>query len=97
MITNRLGRAIKLCRTQRGLNQTELAQAAGISFSYLSLLERGKRDPTMSTIENLANALAVPVIMLIFLAEDDAGKAALSAELLEKLSYKTLQLIEGTS
>ncbi len=31
----------------------ELAERAGISKSYLSLVERNMRDPTFSTIENL--------------------------------------------
>ena len=53
----KLGKAIKLCRTQRYLSQTELAELANISVSYLSLLERDKRDPTLSTIKDIAEAL----------------------------------------
>ena len=89
-----LGKAIKLCRTQRELNQTELADIAGISVSYLSLLERGHRDPTFSTVENIASGLKVPVSILIFLAADDEDMTGLSPELREKLSYTALQLIE---
>jgi transcriptional regulator with XRE-family HTH domain len=92
-----LGRAIRLCRTQRGLSQSELANIAGISVSYLSLLERGKRDPTFSTIEDIASALNVPVSILVFLAANDEEMSGLSPELREKLSYTALRLIEDSN
>ena len=90
-----LGKAIKLCRTQRELSQVGLANIAGISVSYLSLLEHGKRDPTWPTIEGIASALKVPVSILIFLASDDEEMSGLSSELREKLSYMALRLIKG--
>ena len=39
-----IGQAIQLARSKRKLSQAELAKRAGISVSYLSLLERGRRD-----------------------------------------------------
>lgn len=66
-----LGKAIKLCRIQRELSQEELAQAAGISVSYLSLLERNKRDPNLSTVETVAVALDMPLFLLLYMAEDN--------------------------
>lgn len=92
-----LGKAIKLCRTQRNLSQSELATAAGISVSYLSLLERGKRDPTLSTIEDLATALKVPISILMFLSVDHEEMSELGTELGEKLSYMALKLIDYTN
>jgi transcriptional regulator with XRE-family HTH domain len=92
-----LGKAIRLCRIQRGLNQSKLANIAGISVSYLSLLERGKRDPTFSTIEEIASALDVPVSILVFLAANDEEMSGLGSELREKLSYTALRLIESSS
>lgn len=92
-----LGKAIKLCRTQRDLSQVELASMAGISVSYLSLLERGKRDPTFSTVEEIANALEVPVSILVFLAANDEEVSELGSELREKLSYVALRLIENSN
>ena len=54
-----LGKAIKLCRIQRGLTQAKLAEASEISVSYLSLLERDLRDPALSTMVAIADALNV--------------------------------------
>lgn len=88
------GRAIALCRQQRSLNQVELAKRAGISSTYLSLLERNERkDPSMSIIQNLAEALQVPTGILFFLASEDNELAGLSPELKEKLSFAALKIL----
>lgn len=92
-----LGNAIKLCRTQKNTSQAELAKLAGISVSYLSLLERNKRDPNLSTIRSIADALGVPFSVLIFLAADKEELSKVNPELAEKLSLTTLKLIEASA
>lgn len=88
------GNAIKLCRTQRDMSQSDLAQASGISISYISLLERGKRDPNLSTMEQIANTLNVPITIIAFYAVDQDKITEVSPELAEKLSFAMLQLIK---
>ncbi|KVH31492.1 XRE family transcriptional regulator [Burkholderia cepacia] len=39
-------------------------------MSYLSMLENNKRDPTLSTIMKIAEALQVPVGVMFFLASE---------------------------
>ncbi len=91
-----LGRAITLCRKQRGYNQAKLATLAGISISYLSLLERNERkDPSLSTIQTLAEALNVPSGILFFLAADKTELSGLPSELQEKLSHAALIMLSG--
>jgi transcriptional regulator with XRE-family HTH domain len=63
-----VGQAIRLCRTQWGASQSEVARGADCSVSYLSMLENNKRDPTLSTLAKIAHALQVPVGLLFFLA-----------------------------
>lgn len=92
-----IGRAIKLCRTQRGTKQADLAAAAGISVSYLSLLERGQRDINFTTLENIAAALKVPVSIITFLASDNSDLENISPELAAKLSHVALKLIEASN
>jgi transcriptional regulator with XRE-family HTH domain len=87
-----LGSAIKFCRLQLGLTQPQLAERAGVSASYLSILERGKRDPSFSTIEKIARALALPLSLLIFIATDPSEISGLPLELTEKLSAATMNL-----
>lgn len=93
----KLGRAIKLCRVQRQLSQAELAERAGISVSYLSLLEHDKRDPNISTIEQIAQALNVPMNILFFLAMDADELKEISSELAEKLAYTAITLVRETN
>ena len=70
-----VGQAIRMCRRRRGASQGEVAHRASCSVSYLSLLENNKRDPTLSTLTNIAQALHVPVGLLFVLAseQDDLG------------------------
>ena len=49
--------------------QEELAEAIGISLSYLSLIERGRRVPPMHTLAAIAQALEVPVTELLSAVE----------------------------
>lgn len=48
---------VKVWREYRGLNQQDLAQAAGISASYLSQIETGKREGTTAVLQAIARAL----------------------------------------
>lgn len=89
-----LGNAIKLVRVQRGINQGELARLAGMSVSYLSLIERSKREPTMSTIERIAKGLNIPLTVLLFLASPDEMRQSLGVELEEKLADTLWRLIK---
>lgn len=88
-----IGRAIKLCRNQKNLTKTKLAELSGLSVSYLTLLEQEKRDPNLSTIDKICQALKIPLTILIFLAADSNEKKELSPELSEKLSFLALSLI----
>ncbi|MFG9941109.1 helix-turn-helix domain-containing protein [Pseudomonas aeruginosa] len=47
-----VGQAIRLCRTQRGVSQSTIANRANCSVSYLSMLENNKREPTFDGYKN---------------------------------------------
>ena len=55
---------IKLWREHRGVTIQILADQAGISKSYLSQLENGKRTGTVKTMKAIAAALKVPIDVL---------------------------------
>ena len=86
-----IGKAIEFCRTRREMDLSDVAVLARLSESYLSLLENGKRTPKFSTIQKIAAALDVPMIILTFLAERDEIHR-INPELAEKLSSEALQL-----
>ncbi len=52
-------------RTRKRLSQESLAAKAGLSVSYISMLERGQRTPPLDTLESLAKALSVPPTSLL--------------------------------
>lgn len=89
----RLGNAIKVCRAHRGLTQDRLAKRAGISLSYLSLLENDKRDASVSTLESIAHGLKVPLNLIFFLASDDEELRGLPEGVKDKLSSVILRLL----
>lgn len=61
---------MKLARSKRAMTQDELAERAGVSGGYISLVERdeGKenRGPTVGSMRLLADALGVPVEWLAY-------------------------------
>jgi len=70
-----LGRNIKLIRTARGLRASELAQAVDISPSYLSLVEREKKEPSLKLARKIADELGVPLGLLFWQTDVSHGEA----------------------
>jgi len=60
-----IGMAIRTLRASAGLQQQELAARVGISASFLSLIERDKRDPTVRLLRDIGNSLGVPPGVLV--------------------------------
>ncbi len=55
----KLGENLKKIRTKRNITQTQLAEKLGVDKSFVSNLENGKTNPTLSTITNLSHTLGV--------------------------------------
>lgn len=56
-----LGAAIRQLREERGDTQEALASKAGITLSTLSVIERGRANPTWGTVRRIAAALDAPM------------------------------------
>jgi transcriptional regulator with XRE-family HTH domain len=65
-----VGRNFARVRRDQGLTQEQAAERSGFSQQYLSGLERGRRNPTVVTLFELAQALGVDYLEL--LKTDDA-------------------------
>lgn len=63
-----IGRAIRISRLGNSLSQQALAIRVGISASYLSLLESGRRDPSLALLRDLAEALGMSLDLLMLTA-----------------------------
>jgi transcriptional regulator with XRE-family HTH domain len=56
---------VRAARDAAGLTQEQVADASGIHATEVSRIERGLRDPRVSTMLRLAGALRVPASRLI--------------------------------
>lgn len=54
------GRVLRQVREERGLSQEKLGFESGYHRTYISFLERGLKNPTLSTILDLGEALQMP-------------------------------------
>lgn len=88
-----VGQAIKLCRVRRGISQLELSRRAGLSVSYLSMLENNKRDPTLSTVTGIAQALQVPIGIIFFLGAESNDLTGIDKSLQGDLARTALELL----
>jgi len=60
-----VGRNVKAARLKAGLSQEQLAERSGFTQQYLSGLECGKRNPTIVSLYEIAQALGTTPIELL--------------------------------
>ena len=75
----KLGLRIKTLRKAKGLTQEELAEAAGISLTFMSVTERGRHIPSLKTCELISNALGVTLSELFNFDEFDGKEKSFKA------------------
>ena len=61
----RFGQQLQRLRARRGLTQEQLAVKAGLVRVYVTKLEQGEHDPTLTMLVRLAKALRVSVTELL--------------------------------
>lgn len=64
-VRRKLGLKVQTLRTARGWSQDEFAHRAGLHRTYVSGVERGVRNPTVTVLEKLAVGLDVPLVELV--------------------------------
>lgn len=60
-----VGTNVRRLRLARGLTQEQFADVSGFSQQYISGLESGKRNPTVVSLHDLAQALGVTPMELL--------------------------------
>jgi transcriptional regulator with XRE-family HTH domain len=58
-VLRKLGERVRAYRHERGLTQEALAESLDLSVAYVSLIERGGRNPPFTTVVAIARALGV--------------------------------------
>lgn len=64
-ITQRFGRRLSALRKKHGWTQLELAEKLGIDRSYISDMERGKKNVCLPTLEILAKGFGLTIARLV--------------------------------
>ncbi len=90
-----VGERLRVLREQRGLSQRGLAAASYLSPNALSQIERGNVSPSVSTLNQLAAALGVPITAffeterkrqpVVFVKADQRARIPFSGGLMEGL------------
>lgn len=61
----KLGERVRSLREKRGLSQEDLAHETGFGRSFMSAIERGKKDVRISTLVKLATIFKVSLSQLL--------------------------------
>lgn len=61
-IENAFATVLKDLRTQKKVSQENLAFLSGLDRTYISLLERGKRQPTLTSLFSISKALDMTLV-----------------------------------
>jgi transcriptional regulator with XRE-family HTH domain len=64
-----LGRALRRLRLAAGFSQEQLGLESGVQRNFISLIETGQNQPTITTIFKLAGALGMSASELVVEAE----------------------------
>lgn len=88
-----VGGAIKMFRTAANVGQKELAEKAGISVSYISQIERGSKDPKLSTFITIADALQVSPILIIYMSCGEKQIQEIDYDVATALSRWTIETL----
>ena len=73
VLSRRFGIAVRARRIEEGLSQEKLAELAGLHPTYVGMVERGVRNPTLDVAARLAKALKVSLPKLIEQALSQRG------------------------
>ena len=66
---------LRQLRKSRNYTLNDLSRQTGYTASFLSQIERGLKEPSLTTLRKLSEALGVPVASFFFLAETDPDTA----------------------
>ncbi len=93
-----LGEALRLIRVFHDCKTGELAAALGLSASYISEIEKGKKNPSMDTLKKYAEFFDTTVSAIMFFSEDiekDKGMQVRAAT--RKKLVRFLQIMENAT
>lgn len=88
-----LNEALRLVRAYHDLSQSELCIQLGVSNSYLSEIESGKKQPTLEMLNRYSEHFGLPVSSLLFFSEN-LHNAGITSNLRVGAAKKVLGLLQ---
>lgn len=80
------GNRIKELRTERALSQERLALNAGITPVYLGQVERGQKNATVNTIEQICKAMNISLAEFFGTADENSSEDDFDKQVMSQLS-----------
>ncbi|HBU98659.1 helix-turn-helix transcriptional regulator [Thalassospira lucentensis] len=97
-----LAEALRLIRVYHDIKQQELADRLGLSKSYVSELESGKKVPSMEVIQKYSDAFGIAPSSILFFSENlenpskaKRTKSAIAGKVLQFLQFVEAKTANG--
>jgi transcriptional regulator with XRE-family HTH domain len=90
---NEYAKAFRIVRAAFGLKQSELAARMTITASQLSLIEAGKRQPSLRVVDSLAKAVGMPAALITLLASSEHDITGQADKEISELARALLRLL----
>jgi transcriptional regulator with XRE-family HTH domain len=87
------GKALRVARAIQGIQQKELAERSGFDRSYISLVEKNRRKPSLKAVRSLSRSLEIPANMLTLLAMEPEDLDLADPSEFEQLGPELLNLL----
>ena len=68
-----IGKAIRIVRRAKDVKVSDLAKRARVSIPFITLIEKGERQPSLRVVRQIAQVLEVPPEALFILAQPSMG------------------------
>lgn len=88
-----IGQNIVALRKAERLSQEQLALRAGMSVSFLRHIEHGRANPSLESLERLAEVLDVDVWVFMLLQKDDKSILSILDELRHTLGAEIIKTV----
>lgn len=68
-----LGKTIRILREAKGYSMSEMARRCGVSTPFVSLVEKGDREPSLKVLRRMAKTLGIPSESLLQIVMGTGG------------------------
>lgn len=88
-----MNKAFRLIRTYHGIRQSQLAEEMGLSKSYLSELESGKKEISIEVLKKYSEHFNMPMSSILFFMENSESPKALEKSR-DRISKRVIKMLD---